>query len=112
MKLSDLKHKSVLVVAHPDDEVLWFSSIMLEVEKIIICFSKINSRPGWTEGRRRCLDGFPFSNMVCLELTESAVFRGADWPNPVVTEYGLRVRRPRGLCQDFQIPPTEKTSSY
>ena len=31
---------SVLVVAHPDDEILWFSSIIKDVDKIIIVFNE------------------------------------------------------------------------
>jgi len=39
MQLSDLVKGAILIVAHPDDEVLWFSSLLCRVEKVVICFS-------------------------------------------------------------------------
>ena len=30
--------RSVPIVAHPDDEVLWFGSILEQVDRIIICY--------------------------------------------------------------------------
>ena len=51
--------KSILVVAHPDDEVLWFSSILDKVDRIIICFLECESNSQWTIGRKKKLNGTP-----------------------------------------------------
>jgi LmbE family N-acetylglucosaminyl deacetylase len=83
--------KSIIVAAHPDDENLWFSSILSKVDSIILCFLPVASRPAWTEGRRKSLAEYPLENIICLELEESEVFRGADWNHPVKTEYGLEI---------------------
>ena len=45
--------RSALVVAHPDDEALWFSSIAGKVERLIVCFLEVDGRPDVTAGRRR-----------------------------------------------------------
>lgn len=83
--------KSIIVAAHPDDENLWFSSILSKVDSIILCFLPVASKPAWTEGRRKSLADYPLENITCLELEESDVFMGADWNHPVKTEYGLEI---------------------
>jgi len=42
MKRSDITDSSILVVAHPDDEVLWFSSVLERVQETIICFLEVD----------------------------------------------------------------------
>lgn len=83
--------KSIIVAAHPDDENLWFSSILSKVDSIILCFLPVASKPVWTEGRRKSLADYPLENITCLELEESEVFWGADWNHPLKTEYGLAI---------------------
>ena len=39
-KNNKLKDKVLIVVAHPDDEVLFFSSLISDANKVYICFSK------------------------------------------------------------------------
>ena len=34
---------NLIVVAHPDDEILWASSIIKNAKKVIICFGKTSS---------------------------------------------------------------------
>jgi LmbE family N-acetylglucosaminyl deacetylase len=36
---------SALVVAHPDDEALWFSSVLAEVSRVICCFEECADLP-------------------------------------------------------------------
>src|SRR3989304_1382689 len=90
---SDMCHNAALVVAHPDDEALWFSSILERVDEIVICFMDVVSRPDWSEGRRRCRASYPLQKAMFLGLQESEVFNGADWLEPVLTQYGLEVSK-------------------
>ncbi len=83
--------ESAIVVAHPDDENLWLSSILSRVGSIVVCFLPVPSNPTWTVGRRRSLADYPLANLSCLQLPESEVFWGVDWSQPVETEYGLRI---------------------
>jgi LmbE family N-acetylglucosaminyl deacetylase len=94
-------NRSALVVAHPDDEILWFSSIVDQVDLVVICFLEVESRPDWTQGRREAARAFPLPNVVFLGLSESEVFNGADWMSPVLTEYGLDVRPREGTLPAF-----------
>jgi glycosyltransferase involved in cell wall biosynthesis len=84
--------KAIIVSAHPDDEVLWFSSILDKVDEVVVCFLGNESHPWWTVGRRKSLLEYPRKNISCLNVDESEVFlNGADWQNPVITDYGLEI---------------------
>lgn len=89
--MNDIFDKSILVSAHPDDEVLWNSSILTRVDDIVICFLGLKSEPETHLGRQRSLGAYPLSNMSCLGLDEGEVFYGVDWDNPVLTPYGIKV---------------------
>jgi LmbE family N-acetylglucosaminyl deacetylase len=94
-------HKAALVVAHPDDEALWFSSILERIDEIVICFMDVVSRPDWSEGRRRCSASYPFQKATFLDLQESEVWGGADWLAPVLTHYGLEVTKQNNSFPGF-----------
>lgn len=59
-----------VVVAHPDDEVLWASSIIQGARKVIICFTKSPFSKKVTDGRN-CFKGKSPDNFVFLDLPES-----------------------------------------
>jgi len=84
---------AVLVVAHPDDEVLWFSSVLREVKGTILCFLGARDRPEWREQRERCISEYPVGNVSFLGLEQAGVFNGADWRNPRLADYGLEIHR-------------------
>lgn len=88
-----LPRSTALVVAHPDDEVLWFSSVLASMDAILFCYEAVPSRPDWTAGRRRAVLDYPLRGAQSLGLTESEVFNGADWASPRKAEYGLEVKR-------------------
>lgn len=103
MNCEDMFEKAALVVAHPDDEALWFSSVLGGVEQVVICFMDVPSRPDWSEGRRKSSASFPMDNAVFLGLTESEVFDCADWKKPFLTEYGMEVFRRKGCSPCFSV---------
>jgi LmbE family N-acetylglucosaminyl deacetylase len=82
---------SILVAAHPDDEILWFSSILGKVDRTIICFLECKSKPDWTSGRAKSLKEYPLKNLSCLSLNESEVFSAVNFIDPIVTSYGLKI---------------------
>ena len=93
--------KSALIVAHPDDEALWFSSIVERVDEVVVCFTEITSRPDWSEGRRKSMESYPLGNAVFLGLQEAEVFNGTDWQAPVTTRYGLEVSKRKDSFPGF-----------
>ncbi|TVL99225.1 MAG: hypothetical protein CV087_18845 [Candidatus Brocadia sp. WS118] len=91
MQADDILKKSIIISAHPDDEVLWFSSIFDKVGSVVVCFLECKSKPIWGHGRKRSLSAYPLKNISCLEIDESEAFNGADWKNPVITKFGLEI---------------------
>jgi len=93
-KISKIINDAVLVVAHPDDEVLWASSVLNSVNKIIICFTnQVDKKSKTSFGRRLLRDNFPLSNVIFLDLTEADIFNKGKWVSPKETEYGMYVEQ-------------------
>ena len=85
---------SILVVAHPDDEVLWFSSILDAVERIIIVFVDTDQLPERDDARRAALAAHEYRDkIVSLDLTQVKSHNVSNWPYPEETDYGLRLTR-------------------
>ena len=93
--------RAVLVMAHPDDEVLWASSLLAGVGRVVLAYEALPGRPDITAGRRAALARFP-RPVESLGLTESAAFGAAAWPEPVETAEGLAVARRPGTMPGFE----------
>ncbi len=85
--------QAALVVAHPDDEILWFSSVIDDVASVHICYLDVPGREDWSEGRRRAQERFPLANTHFVGLTESVAFQCADWADPKSSDHGLQLSR-------------------
>ncbi len=93
---------ATLVVGHPDDEILWFSSIIDRVDRIIICYLDVHGDSTMSEARRRVARDYPLKNVTFLGVTQARVYLGADWLGwPVVTESGLAVSASERTYPDF-----------
>ena len=95
-----LDARSVIVMAHPDDEVLWASSALAGAGRVILAYEALPGRPDVTEGRRAALARFPRA-VESLRLTETAAFGAAAWPDPVETPEGLEVAAGPGAMRGF-----------
>lgn len=82
-----------MVMAHPDDETLWASSILARVGRVLLCYEEAPFLPTISAGRRQALAAFPRPNVRSLGLPEAMSFDAAAWPEPVETEYGLELRQ-------------------
>jgi hypothetical protein len=90
---------SALVVAHLDDEILWYSSILEKVGDVIVCFLACPTNVRWTKGRKKALAELPLSNLTCLEIDEAGVFNDRNWDQPVPTPFGIEIVR-KDACRD------------
>jgi LmbE family N-acetylglucosaminyl deacetylase len=88
---ADPLHGAVLVVAHPDDEVLWFSGVLADVLRIVICFGPHPKMPWLGPARERVRSRYPLKNVTWLELPEPMSTLAADWSRPEPTAEGLRL---------------------
>lgn len=86
-----MSEKSIIVVAHPDDEILWFSSVLDRVDCVVFCYVDSESEPQLTTKRRKILSKYPVKNICWSHLTGSEVFSRINWHNPEITEYGLGI---------------------
>lgn len=85
---AQLEH-STLIVAHPDDEVLWFGSIVQHVGKIIMAFQEYAAVPGLGQRRAAAIAELPYRNLACLGIPEAGSLHRADWADPAISEFGL-----------------------
>lgn len=86
---ADIRDRLAIVMAHPDDEVLWAGSVLRAAEKVVLVYGDM---PGWDEqnaGRKVAMAEFPLPTLDWLAMTESGVFDSASWPEVRETEYGL-----------------------
>lgn len=88
LKSTPVPDDSLLIVAHPDDEVLWFGSLLAEIDRVIIVFQDYNGRPGLGERRAKAIADLPFE-VTCLAVPEAGSYELADWSRPEVSPYGL-----------------------
>ena len=95
--------KSILIVAHPDDEVLWFGSILNQVDKIIICFTDAEHWPDLGKAREKSLKEHACRDrIVLLNLCQVKSHNKSTWPEPEVTDYGLRLNKFPGFDEPYQ----------
>jgi LmbE family N-acetylglucosaminyl deacetylase len=85
---------AVLVVAHPDDEILWFSSILDQCKSVVVCFGpSAASKHFWDSGRAVVMKTYPLTKVEFLEVRQSDAFDAANWNRPKETDSGLQLRR-------------------
>ena len=88
-----------LVVAHPDDEVLWFSSIVERVGSLVLCYEDCDDYPELGPARRRVLDAYPLSQVSSLRLPEPCSVSLVDWSKPEHDAWGLRLNAPSATME-------------
>lgn len=84
---------SLLIVAHPDDDILWLSSILDKVEMIVFCFNDMPRKPEIGSARKKTIAEYPLSNVSTLDILEARPFNKADWNRPVITDYGIELSK-------------------
>lgn len=89
MQITEILEKSILVVAHPDDEILWFSSIADTIQEIVICFIDYTPEPELSMGRWKSLSAYPLKRLSPLGIEEAGTYGFKDWQNPIATKFGL-----------------------
>ena len=85
-----LDDRSIIVMAHPDDEVLWASSALARAGRLLLAYEALPGRPDITAGRQAARARFP-RPVESLRLAETGSFGAAAWPDPVETPEGLAV---------------------
>jgi len=85
--------RAAVVAAHPDDEVLWFGSLVPKVARIVLCYG-MEARGTAREGRRAVVEEYPFRSVEFFDLMQPGSYTRAAWPNPALSPRGLVLERP------------------
>ena len=83
--------RNVIVVAHPDDEILWLSSVMSAADSVVLCFGAPYGRPQKAENRVQAVAHLNLPGLENLAVPESGAKMLADWKNPQLTETGIKI---------------------
>ena len=82
---------NAVVVAHPDDEALWLSSVVAAADRVVFGFGAVFDKPRASEARRQAVAALPLNGIVNLGIPES----GAGWKSsqaqPELTPSGVRI---------------------
>ena len=93
----DFLKNSIIIGAHPDDELLWFNSIMRQADQVVIVFRHFWAQPELCERRKAAIAEIPHPHVTCLEIDEPGSYGCADWTQPVIDEFGLAFRHTAAL---------------
>ncbi len=85
----DFLENSVIVAAHPDDELLWFNSILKDVDHVIVVYCDFWAQPQLGEARRQAIADYPRGAITFLEIEESGAIGCANWSSPTPSPYGV-----------------------
>lgn len=88
-KKPEFLRDAVIVAAHPDDELLWFNSILHEVDEVVVVYREFWAQPTLGAARSAALADYPRGGVTCLDIDESGAHGCADWSDPAPGEYGL-----------------------
>ncbi len=80
---------SIIIAAHPDDELLWFGSILKDVDHVLMVFEDYWPDPAIGEARRKVVENFPHKSVSTLAMAEAATYGLANWKSPKLTEFGV-----------------------
>lgn len=82
---------AAVVVAHPDDEALWLSSVIASSDRLVLCFGDLADRPDVSAARRRAVAALPLTSLVDLAVPESGVGFSIAGMSPEPTATGIRI---------------------
>ncbi len=82
---------SAVVVAHPDDEALWLSSVIGSAERIVFGFGAVFGKPRTSEARRQAVAALPLKGLINLEIPECGVGFNSGRAREELTPAGVRI---------------------
>lgn len=97
----DILEGLAIVMAHPDDEVLWAGSALKAAEKIVLVYGEWPGANIVSAGRRAAMAEFPLPTLDWVQIPETGVFDSASWPEVRETEYGLYPHRALAILDNF-----------
>jgi LmbE family N-acetylglucosaminyl deacetylase len=84
---------TLVVVAHPDDEVLWLGPFLPRAKHILVAYADATRDSSLNRGRQSVLADFPFATLRYLGLQQADVYGLSDFLSRVPVEYGVKLMR-------------------
>ena len=81
-----------VIVAHPDDEVLWFSGVLQSAARVVVAYAEHFDDKALTAARQRVRDASSVP-IDFLPLRSAGVYKQSDWTKTRLTRYGVGLRR-------------------
>jgi hypothetical protein len=91
--MADMLNNSMIIAAHPDDELLWFGAILKRVDQVLVVFEDFWPDPAMGPARAEALVNFPRDKVRSLKMAEAASYGCADWANPRLSQWGIELSR-------------------
>ncbi len=83
----------LVVVAHPDDEVLWLAPLLPHATHVLAAYAVASLDPALTEGRELVRENFPFPNFEFLGLEQAEVYSQSDFLSRAPVDHGVSLMR-------------------
>ena len=80
-----------VVVAHPDDECLWLSSVLSASTRTVFAFGDPYGRPDIAAARQRAVAELALPGLVNLAIPESGTRLAVDLSRPLLTATGIAI---------------------
>ncbi len=90
---------TALVVAHPDDEALWFSGVLGAAGRVVICFGDQLGGGAKNARRARAVAALPLPGLVNLAIPESGVRLSVAWGRARETAFGVEIADEAGRAR-------------
>ncbi|MCR9139348.1 MAG: PIG-L family deacetylase [Alphaproteobacteria bacterium] len=91
MTSEDMLENSIIIAAHPDDELLWFGAVLKKVDRVVMVHQDYWPDPAVGPARAAVLKNYPRDNVMSLKIPEAATHSCADWNKPTLTEFGIEL---------------------
>ena len=105
---SGIFKNSIIVAAHPDDEILWFSSLLNEVDHVLLCFLGEKVNPAFGQRRKKALPKIQFGHKLsCLEIVSLGMTRPRSFLSPKFYQNGIELKNENDEPDKFNDPYKE-----
>ncbi|HTT87354.1 MAG TPA: hypothetical protein VMF60_08310 [Acidimicrobiales bacterium] len=90
---SGAEREVLVVVAHPDDEILWHSPVLPAAARILAAFDTTSANAALNEGRARVRAQYPLAGFAFLGLLHAEVYSQSDFLSRAPAAYGVTLMR-------------------
>ena len=88
---------SIIVACHPDDELLWFASILPRVDQVLLIYEDYWPDPELGAARARAVANHPHPSVRTLRLPEVATYGAGRWADAAIDDVGIDFGRAAAL---------------